>query len=280
MLRITLLVTGFFAASGAWAAPLPEPISYAKPCPGGEFVLVVFGSKEAEARLKAGDNKKHAEGVRAKYPVPGMYRAGDGAELVYPLDGEFRAFLAIGVASEFSPRRYVPDENVYLTADGRTVIRIEGSWWKTKAYTGGTRLAPEVEQNQFESPAVSIYRDGILLKRHPLKSLIDDPLLLPHTPEHVLWVGGSVLREDAGQFVLFTQDTNKITFDYRTGEIAGTEKTGYGSRFGQKLILVTLGLTLLLLIAWALYAFRSLRGRRAGGLAAHSASPIPGRPLI
>ena len=259
MLRFALAFACSTLATAVFAAPLPEPISYAKPCPGGRFVFVMFGSKDAEAKLKDGDNKRHAESVRAKYPVPGMYRAGDGAELVYALDGQFRVFPAYGIVSEFFPRRYVPDENVYLSGDGRTVIRIEGNWWKTKAYTGGTRLPPEVEQQQFESPAVSLYRDGLLLRRHPLKSLIDDPLLLPHTPEHILWVGGAVFREDAGLFVLFTQDTNQITFDYNTGEIVGTEKTGYGSRFGQRVILGTLGLTLLLLLAWAFYAFRRSR---------------------
>ena len=259
MLRTALAFAIFTVATAAFAAPLPEPISYAKPCPGDRFVFVVFGSKAAEAKLKDGDNKRHAENVRAKYPVPGMYRVGDAAELVYPLDGEFRVLPAFGIASEFFPRRYAPDENVYLSGDGRSVIRLEGEWWITKSYSGGKRLSPEVEERQLESPAVSLYRDGVLLKRHPLKSLIGDPLLLPHTPEHILWVGGAVLREDAERFVLFTQDTNQITFDIDTGEIVGTEKTGYGSRFGQRVIMGTLGLTLLLLFAWAFYAFRRSR---------------------
>ena len=79
MLRFALAFACSTLATAVFAAPLPEPISYAKPCPGDRFVLVVFGSKDAEAKLKDGDNKRHAESVRAKYPVPGMYRAGDGA---------------------------------------------------------------------------------------------------------------------------------------------------------------------------------------------------------
>lgn len=258
MLRCALAFA-LFTVAPAFAAPLPEPISYAKPCPGDQFIFVMFGSKEAEAKLKDGDNKRHAFNVRAKYPVPGMYHVGDVAELLYPLDGGFRVFSAFGVASEFFPRRYVPDENLYLSGDGRTVVRVEGDWWITKSYSGVKRLSPEVEQRQLESPAVSLFRDGILLKRHPLKSLIHDPLLLPHTPEHILWAGGAVLRDDTERFVLFTQDTNQITFDITTGEIVGTEKTGYGSRFGQRVIMGTLGLTLLLLLAWAFYAFRRSR---------------------
>ncbi len=251
MLRFPAALVLLALASTGLAAPLPEPVSYAKPTPGDRFVLVAFGSPEAEAKLK-GETKRYAEGVRAKYPVSGMYR---GERLVYPLDG------------------YAPDDNVYLTGDGRYVIRIEGDWWKTKAYTGGVRLPAEVEQKQLDALAISFFEDGKLLKSHPLKSLITHPVLLSHSPEHILWVGGAVLREDEGQFVLFTQDTNKLTFDFRTGEILGTEKTGYGSRFGQTVILVTLGLTLLLLLGWAFYAFRGIRTARVAPV---SASPPAG----
>ena len=253
MLRFPAALVLLSSATAALAAPLPEPVSYAKPTPGDRFVLAVFGSPEAEAKLKDGDNKRHAAGVRAKYPVAGMYR---DDQLVYPLDG------------------YAPDDNVYLTGDGRYVIRIEGDWWKTKAYTGGTRLPAEVEQKQLDAPAISFFADGQLLKSHPLKSLITDPLMLQHSPEHIVWPSGAVLREEQGDFLLYTQDTNRTTFDYRTGVVTATEKMGYGSRFGQTLILVTLGLTLLLLLAWALYAFRSIRRSRAAEPV--SASPPAG----
>ena len=97
MLRFPAALVLLALASTGLAAPLPEPVSYAKPTPGDRFVLVAFGSPEAEAKLK-GETKRYAEGVRAKYPVSGMYR---GERLVYPLDG------------------YAPDDNVYLTGDGR-----------------------------------------------------------------------------------------------------------------------------------------------------------------
>ena len=255
MLRFPVALALFTFGAAAAAAPLPEPLSYAKPTPGDRFVLAVFGSLEAETKLKDGDNKRHAAGVRAKYSVPGMYR---GDQLVYPLDG------------------YAPDDNVYLTGDGRYVIRIEGDWWKTKAYTGGTRLPPEVEQKQLDAPAISFFEDGKLLKSHPLKSLITDPLMLQHSPEHIVWPSGAVLQEEQGKFLLDTQDTNRITFDYRTGEATATEKLGYGNRFGQTLILATLGLTLLLLLAWALYALRGIRTAKADPV---SASPPAGQAL-
>ena len=219
MLRFLLPLFGVLIVTNVFAAPLPEPLSYAKPCPGNQFVIVVFGSLESEAKLKPGDNKKQAESVRAKYPVPGMYLAGDDAKLVYALDG------------------YAPDGNIYLTADGRHVIRVEGDWWKTTAYPAGKRLSAETEQLQLDAPAISFFQDGVLLKSYPLKALITDPLLLPNSPDHILWASGATLQENSGRFLLDMQDRNRNSFDYRTGELLSTEKLGYENKFGQNLIL-------------------------------------------
>jgi len=250
----------FLLASAAAAAPLPEPLSYAKPAPGGRFVLVVFGAAESEAKLKDGDNKRHSAAVRAKYAVPGMYRAtaDEHPPLVYALDG------------------YVPDENVHLTADGRHVIRVEGDWWRTKAYPVGQRLAPEVERRQLDAPAVSFFEDGKPLTSYPLKDLVTDAAAISHSPEHILWHGGATLREDRGLFTLDMQDTHRVAFDYRTGEVVSKEELGFGSRFGQAMISVTLGLVLLLAAAWAAYAFFRLRTRKA---ATRSPSPSAAHPL-
>lgn len=238
------------------AASLPEPLSYAKPTPGGRFVLIVFGSAEAEGKLK-GETKTYVDGVRAKYPQPGMYRAGDSAELVYALVG------------------YAPDDNVYLTEDGRSVIRIEGDWWRTKAYPQGQRLSAETERKQLDAPAVSFFEDGRLLKTHMLRDIISEPEMLSHSPEHILWVGGAAFREDKMEFLLFTQDARRVTFDVRTGEIRHVEKMGYGNLFGQRVILVTLGLTVVILAIWAWLALV----RRPWREPAHSPSPPPMQPL-
>jgi hypothetical protein len=257
MLRFPASLGALLVASVASAASLPEPLSYAKPAPGGRFVLVVFGSPEAEAKLKDGDNKRHSAGVRAKYAVPGMYRATDDEHppLVYPLEG------------------YVPDENVSITSDGRTVVRIEGDWWRTKAYPVGQRLSAEVERKQLDAPAISFFRDGKLLKSYPLRDLVTDAAAMSHSPEHILWHGGGVLREEAGLFLLDMQDTNRITFDVRTGEIVSKEKLGFGGRLGQTMISVTLGLVVLLGLAWGTYAFLRLRTRRASGSVPLSPTP-------
>jgi hypothetical protein len=221
---------------GGPGTTLPEPISYAKPTPGGQFVLAVFGSADAEAALKPGDMKRHAEEVRKKYPVPGMYTA-DGM-LVYPLEG------------------YTPDDNVYLTADGRCVARIEGDWWQTRAYPAGTRLPPDEETKQLDAPAVRLFADGKLLKSYPLRELLNDPIVVPHSPKHILWPGGAVLNERDGRFLVYTQDAQRATFDVRTGEIVAKEAMGFGNRFAQLTMFGTLALTVVLAGGWAVWAWR------------------------
>ena len=276
MRRASALFLALLSNSTLAAASLPEPLSYAKPSPGGRFVLVVFGSAEAEAKLKDGDNKRHSAAVRAKYPRPGMYRAGEVAELLYPLAADFPVLhAAAGVAGHFFRFGYVPDENVHMTSDGRCVVRIEGDWWRTKAYPGGARLPAAVAQKQLDAPAVRFFGDGNLLKSYSLDDVVTDAAALPHSPEHILWHGGAVLREDSGEFLLDMQDTNRIAFDIRTGEIVSKEKLGFGSRLGRTMISVTLGLVVLLGLSWAGYAFFRLRTRRASG-----AVPLPPVPSV
>jgi len=233
---------------GGPGTTLPEPISYAKPTPGGKFVMVAFGSADAETQLKPGDMKSQAEEVRKKYPRPGLYSTAD-ATLVYPLDG------------------YTPDDNLYLTADGRYAVRIEGDWWQTRAYPAGTRLPPEEEQKQLDAPAVSFFADGKLIKSYALKELLTDPSVVPHSPKHILWPGGAVLNERDGRFLLYTQDANRATFDIRTGEMVAHERMGFGNRFAQVTMIGTLALTILLASGWAVWAWRRRRTNRVPALA-------------
>ena len=58
---------------GAGNAPIPEPVSYAKPTADGKHVLVAFGDPSAEEKLKDSDMKQSAAAVRAKFPKPGLY---------------------------------------------------------------------------------------------------------------------------------------------------------------------------------------------------------------
>lgn len=230
---------------GAGNAPVPEPVSYAKPTADGRHVFVAFGDADAEAKLKDGAMKRSAADVRGRYPKPGLYRIGEPDTPVYELGG------------------YAPDEQVYLSPDGRHVIRIEGDWWKTKAYPAGTRLPADVEQQQLDAVAVRTFTDGQQTHEYRLRDLVDNPGELPHSPEHILWPAGAVLNQSDNQFHLFTQDSNRITFDVASGAIVSRSKSGLGNPISQWLIGVTIGLTLVLagVIVW--YTFFKRRAEAA-----------------
>lgn len=238
LMTVTFLTVAFVVRrpGGSANQSIPEPVSYAKPTADGKHVLVTHGDPAAEAKLKDADTKRYAAEVRANYPTPGLYRL-DPPGLVYRLSG------------------YAPDDQVYLTADGRHVVRIEGDWWKTKAYPAGKRLPTEVEQAQLDAPAVRCFTDGKLTHEHKLRDLVTDPDKLPHSPDHVLWPAGAVLNADAGQFHLFTQDANRITIDVASGEVVERAKTGIGNPLARWLLTVTVALTVALAAVLAWYTF-------------------------
>jgi hypothetical protein len=218
----------------------PEPLSYAKPSSCGRFVFVVFGDPAEEQKLPDGDMKRKVLAARATYPKPGLYAAGDPTRPLWESDG-----------------RYAPDENVYVPVGGEPVVRLDGEWWKTRYYVAGQRerLPPEVEQSQLDAPAVSfLSRAGV--RSYPLKDVIRDKDRLPHSPQHIVWPGGAVLNEQTGQFLLYTQDAHRVIFDARTGDVLSRGEVGFGSRFAQNTVIVTLGLTVLIAVGWAGYAWK------------------------
>ncbi|MCU0706097.1 MAG: hypothetical protein MUF18_19210, partial [Fimbriiglobus sp.] len=134
---------------GADAPKLPEPVSYAKPSPDGRRIFVAHGSIEYETSLKDAATRRFAAGVRQTYPKPGLYTAGDPPTRITPTTYPLPLAAATGVACTAADlawwwERYTPDDNVYLTDDAGTVVRIEGNWWKTRAYPAGKRLPPDV----------------------------------------------------------------------------------------------------------------------------------------
>ncbi len=245
----TALLTFVFVAlavymrrpGGEANAPSVEAISYAKPTPNGQAVLVAFGSLEAETKLKDAKTKAYAEGLRTKYAKPGLYLNNDAATPLYELKG------------------YSPDEQLFLNDDGSCVIRIEGEWWKTKAYPAGKRLSAEVEAAQLDAVAVRCFRNGLVTHEYTLRELVTNPAELPNSPEHILWPAGAVLNQQTNQFHLFTQDSNKITFDIRSGEIVTRGKNGLGNPIAQATLFITIGLTLLLAGGIFLWAWKSRR---------------------
>lgn len=248
LMTVTFLTVAFVVRRPGGSAnhSIPEPVSYAKPTADGRHVLVAHGDPAAEEKLKDAGTRSYAAEVRAKYPTPGLYRLGTPPELVYRLDG------------------YSPDDQVYLTADGRHVVRIEGDWWKTRAYPAGKRLPTEVEQAQLDAPAVRCFTDGKLTHEYKLRDLVTDPDKLPHSPDHILWPAGAVLNAADGRFHLFTQDANRITIDVASGEIVERAKTGIGNPLARWLLTVTVALTVALAAVLTWYTFLKRPTKAAG----------------
>ena len=236
-MRSLLVLLLLATAASAENRPVPEATSYAKPIPGGQFVIVQLGSAEAEA--KYGKDKEHAEfrALRAKYPTPGLYTAAD-AELVWPLPaGEFAAY-----------------DHTFVSPDGVYLVRIDGDFWKTEAYTGGRlRPGPERELAQIDGPAVSFWKSGTKLKQYTVRDLIKHPEQLPATPEHVLWYASGVMMTDTPRFSLNTQESIRFTFDYTTGELISVTPVGLANPL-LKMILIVIGvMTVVIFAVWVLY---------------------------
>ena len=233
---LTGLIVFALLTPTASAKEFPKPLSYAEAV-GDGYIFVMHGPADADA--SPGDAVQLAA-LKEKYPASGLYSAADGAA-VWTTDAP-----------------YAPSANAFPSTDGVHLALIEGDWWTTKEYVAPKRLPAEREQAQLASPAVSLYANGQLLKRYTVNDIVTDPARFEHTPEHVLWAAGAALNEDAGQFVVMTQDANQITFDVATGEIVARKKVGLGNPLTVWLVAVIGGLAVLILAVWAWFVF----GRR------------------
>jgi hypothetical protein len=236
-LTLTVCLLALAAAPAFAAGRLNEAVSYTKPVPGG-FVFAMLGDPEAEAKASEDARAQFAE-LRANYPKTGLYKEGSH-ELVWAVvDGG-----------------YAPYDNVLLAADGVHLVRLDGDWWREKDFTGGRARLPDDEvQKQLDAPAVSFFADGKLLKRHTVREVIAKPDELPQTPRYVLWSSGGVLNEDTGRFVLMTQDSHRLTFDYRTGELISRKKAGLGNPLLTTILIASGVLAAAILGVWAWLVF-------------------------
>jgi hypothetical protein len=251
MTRTSLLVLALSASPVAAAGVIPEPTSYAKPVPGGKYVFVMLGNAAVEqdpAKVKDAADRDRFRDLRLKYPVTGLYREGTN-DLVWAVEGD----------------AFAPLDAVFPASDGVHLVRVDGEWWKTKDFPGG-RLRPSAEeqQRQLDAPGVSFFAHGKRLKAHPVRELVDDPAKLEFSPDHVLWMASAVLNEDTGRFLLFTQDANRVTFDYKTGDVISKQKAGMSNPLARGVLIACAILSAGVLAGWAWFAFG--RRRRPAGL--------------
>lgn len=239
MRTIFPLVVLFAAASPAVARPLPAPLTYAKPTPAG--VLVQLGDPAEEAKITDPDVVAAFRSVRDKYAKSGLYRP--SGELAWELDAA-----------------YAPIDNAFPAADGVHLARLEGDWWIEREYPSDrTRLPADEEARQLAAPAVALYANGKLLRKYATSEVVTNPADLRHSPRYVLWAAGAVLNEDAGKFVVMTQDATRVAFDLKTGAVLTRDRVGLNNPLLPKLLLVSGVLAAAILAAVAWFAF----GRKA-----------------
>ena len=240
-MRSALLILLAAAAAAPAVDPLPEPTSYAKPAPGGKFQLVQLGNRAAEEKFAGPAEARRFADLRAKFPRPGLYTATDPPELVWALpDAEF-----------------APIDHVFPAPDGIHLVRIDGEFWKTLAYTGG-RVGPPPEARALliDGPAVSFFAAGRLTKRYTVRDLIRAPEEMHITPQHLLWYASGKLNPDTLRFTLFTQESVRHTFDARTGELLRTDGVGLSNPLARQILVACAAATAVIFGGWLVFAYR------------------------
>ena len=235
MRTLFALVALLASAPAALAAQLNEALSYWHPVPGGKYVFVMLGDAAEEAKTPA-DKQAQFRDLRAKYAKTGLYQA-DTAELMWAVEG------------------FAPYDGVFPAPDGVHFVRLEGEWWRTYRYPAKKRLPEDVEAKQLAAPAVSFFANGKLIRTYTVNDLITDPAGLLHTPEHVLWKSDASLNDAAGRFIVFTHDSNRIVFDYKTGEVVSRTKAGLGNPMMRVILGATAALIALMIGGWVWLAF-------------------------
>lgn len=242
MRRAAVLLLLLTAASApAAVVPVPEPTSYAKPVPGGQFLLVQLGNKAAEDKFGGTAEKQRFAELRAKFPKPGLYTTADPPILVWPLpETEFAHY-----------------DHVFPAPDGVHFVRVDGDFWQSEAYTGGKlRPSPEAAAAQIDGPAVSFFKNGELVRRHTVRDLVERPDELTATPLHLLWYASGRLQVDTMRFNLFTQESVRHTFDATTGEKIATTKVGLANPLTQNILIVIGAMTAAILLGWVVFVAR------------------------
>ena len=218
-----------------------EPTSYTKSVNNkGVFVFAQFGNLRVEYENGTEKQKQAFVELRKLFPKPGLYKNADTMELVW----------------ETKPEEFVPRDHAMISNDGVYMVRIEGEFWRTESFPGGIRPTESTQQKQLDGPAISFFKNGQLTKRYLLRELVENPHDLHHTPEHLLWYASGSLNEASGRFVMYTQESVKYAFDYKTGEILEKSPVGLANPLMRQILYVCGAMSVAIAGAWAVFVYR------------------------
>lgn len=218
-----------------------EPTSYSKSVNNkGLFIFVQFGNIRIELENGSDKQKRQFVELRETFPKPGLYKNADTMELVW----------------ETKLEEFVPRDHAMISDDGVYMVRIEGEFWRTESFPGGIRPTESTVQKQLDGPAVSFFKNGQLTKRYMLREFVENPYELHHSPEHLLWYASGSLNEASGRFVMYTQESVKYAFDYKTGEILEKSPVGLANPLMRQILFVCGGMSVLIAGAWAIFVYR------------------------
>ena len=149
----------------------------------------------------------------------------------------------------------MPAPCVFVATDGVHLVRIDGDWWTTDAYVGGKRPSLEIQNQQLDAPGVTFFRNGQVIRRYAVRGLVVHPDRLPHTPNHLLWYANGSLNENTGRYLMDTQDSYLLVFDYRTGELLERKPAGLGNPLVTTILVICGAGSALILATWAWLVF-------------------------
>lgn len=72
-----------------------------------------------------------------------------------------------------------------------------------------------------QQPALGFYDEGKLFKGYAIGDLIKEPASLPRSVSHFQWKKDQIVDDERGQFVVTTNDGQRLIFDVHTGEVIG-----------------------------------------------------------
>jgi hypothetical protein len=231
-LLLTVAFSGFLAANDK---PIAYPVPSEFPSRNGDYVFALIPPKSEDPNRR---EQSHHARLRQKYAESGLFRAGDEKTPLWTVDWF--------------------DYEVMPSNDGVHLVRIHGENDQWRHYKTDKRLPDEAVAEQLAAPAISIYKNGRLLRTYSVREIVGRPESLPHTMRYILWNAGGVYTYDEKQFVLMTQDERQVFFDLETGRIALNREAGSknAQEWAMRLTLAIVGSAIVAMLGIYLYQLR------------------------